>query len=83
MDVVEKYEILANGISIYTQNFAPEESFITACGANEATKRADVFSKVRHKDIFKRMFDLARCGQYLTIEDGEIANCRSANTTTR
>lgn len=33
MDAVEKYEILANSISIYTQNFGPEESFITACGA--------------------------------------------------
>ena len=73
MDAVEKYEILANGISIYTQNFAPEESFITACGANEATKRADVFSKVRHADIFKRKFDLARCGAYITIEEGDTA----------
>ena len=36
MNAVEKYEILANCISIYTQNFGPEESFLTACGANEA-----------------------------------------------
>lgn len=52
MDAVEKYEILTNGISIYTQNFAPEESFITACGVNESVKRADIFSRVRHKDVY-------------------------------
>ena len=70
MDAVEKYEILANGISIYTQNFAPEESFITACGANESTKRADVYSKVRHSDIFKRKFDLSRCGAFIPCPGG-------------
>ncbi|KAK8885983.1 hypothetical protein M9Y10_041442, partial [Tritrichomonas musculus] len=69
MDAVEKYEILANGISIYTQNFAPEESFITACGANETSKRADVFSKVRHKDIFHRRFHLAHCGNFILFRD--------------
>lgn len=72
MDAVEKYEILSNGISIYTQNFGPEESFITACGANEASKRSDVFSKVRHKDIFKRKFDLARCGSFIEFEEGVL-----------
>ena len=71
MDAVEKYEILSNGISIYTQNFGPEESFITACGANEATKRADIYSKVRHKDIFQRKFDLAHCGAYINIVENE------------
>ena len=71
MDAVEKYEILANGISIYTQNFGPEESFITACGANEVSKQADVFSKVRHKDVFQRKFDLARCGAFVTIDGGD------------
>ena len=61
MDAVEKYEILANGISVYTQNFAIEESFITACGANEETKRADIYSKVRHKDVWDHTFG-SRCG---------------------
>ena len=51
-DAVEKYEIVANGITIYTQNFACEESFLTACCANETTKRADIYSKARHKDIW-------------------------------
>ena len=67
MDSVEKYEILSNGISIYTQNFGPEESFITACGANETAKRADVFSKVRHKDVFNKKLDLARCGEFISV----------------
>ena len=67
MDAVEKYEILSNGISIYTQNFGPEESFLTACGANEASKRADVYSKVRHSDIFKHNAGLARCGAYIPV----------------
>ena len=52
-DAIEKYEILSNGNTIYTQNFACEESFLTACCANEVTKRADVYSKTRHKDIWK------------------------------
>ena len=51
-DAVEKYEIVANGITIYTQNFGCEESFLTACCANETTKRADIYSKARHKDIW-------------------------------
>ena len=67
MDSVEKYEILSNGISIYTQNFGPEESFLTACGANETAKRADVFSKVRHKDVFNKKLDLARCGEFVSL----------------
>ena len=29
-DAIEKYEICANGISIYTQSFAIEEGFLTA-----------------------------------------------------
>ena len=67
MDSVEKYEILSNGVSIYTQNYGPEESFLTGCGANETAKRADVFSKVRHKDIFNRNLDLARCGCFIDV----------------
>ncbi len=51
-DAVEKYEIVANGITIYTQNFGCEESFLTSCCANETTKRADIYSKARHKDIW-------------------------------
>ena len=63
MDAVEKYEILSNGISIYTQNFAPEESFITACTTNESVKRADAYSKVRHKDVWYQKH--AGCGAFV------------------
>ena len=52
-DSVEKYEIVSNGISIYTQNFAIEESFLTSCCDNELIKSADVYSKTRHKDVWK------------------------------
>ena len=68
MDAVEKYEILANGISIYTQNFAPEESFITSCGVNESVKRADIFSRVRHKDVYHQK--LPGCGCYIDWSNG-------------
>ena len=63
MDAVEKYEILSNGISIYTQNFAPEESFITSCTPNELVKKADVYSKVRHKDVWYQKH--AGCGAFI------------------
>ena len=60
-DAIEKYEIVANGMTIYTQNFGCEESFITACCSNEVTKRADIYSKARHKDIWKNTSG-NRCG---------------------
>ena len=41
MDAIEKYEIMANGISVYTQNNAIEESYITACGFPNAAKRCN------------------------------------------
>ena len=51
-DAIEKYEIVSNGNPIYTQNYGCEESFLTAVCANETTKRADIYSKARHKDIW-------------------------------
>lgn len=60
-DAVEKYEIVANGMTLYTQNFGCEESFLTACCANEVTKRADIYSKARHKDIWNDTHG-RRCG---------------------
>ena len=64
MDAIEKYEIMANGISIYTQNNAIEESFITGCSLPEAAKRANTFSRARHKDIFEHKWGCG-CGQYV------------------
>ena len=60
-DAIEKYELVANGQSIYTQNYGCEESFLTACCANETTKRADIYSKARHKDIWDNKCG-CRCG---------------------
>lgn len=60
-DAIEKYEIVANGITIYTQNYGCEESFLTACCSNETTKRADIYSKTRHKDVW-RQNEGCRCG---------------------
>ncbi len=53
MDAISQYQIVANGQSIYTQSNAIEESYITACGTTEMVKKVDVYSKVRHKDIWK------------------------------
>ena len=71
-DAVEKYEIVANGITIYTQNFACEESFLTACCANETTKRADIYSKARHKDIWNNK-EGCRCGFIVEWDNNTIA----------
>ena len=71
MDAVEKYEILANGISIYTQNNAIEESFVTACSMTDAIKKSNSFSHVRHKDIFNNKTG-SSCGRY--IDFGSINN---------
>jgi hypothetical protein len=57
MDAIEKYEIVANGIKKYTQNFAIEESFITNATGVEPAKKNDSFSKNRHKDIWDGSFD--------------------------
>jgi hypothetical protein len=51
-DAIEKYEIVANGITKYTQNFSPEESFITSSTVPESAMKNDGYSRVRHKDIW-------------------------------
>ena len=38
-------------IDTYTRNQAIEESFVTSCVSPESVQRADMFSKVRHKDV--------------------------------
>lgn len=78
MDVIEKYEILANGVVIYTQNFAPEESFITASGNNEVVKRADVYSKVRHKDIWGLKYG-SKCGCVVELNNTDTTYPPGAN----
>jgi hypothetical protein len=51
-DAIEKYEILANGISIYTQNNAIEESYIMNCASTDNMRECDVYSKVIHEHIW-------------------------------
>ena len=71
-DAIEKYEIVANGMTVYTQNNACEESFLTACCSNEVTKRADIYSKARHKDVWNKKCG-SRCGTIIAIPDKTTA----------
>jgi hypothetical protein len=68
MDAIESYQIIVNGQSIYTQNYAIEESYITGLAATEAVKRTDVFSKTRHSDVWKKK-STVRTGALLEIAD--------------
>jgi hypothetical protein len=70
MDAIESYSIVVNGQSIYTQNYAIEESFITACATTDAVKRADVYSKARHSDIWKDA-DTFRSGTTVAFDDDD------------
>ena len=72
-DSVGAYQIIANGRQIYTQDNAHNESFITSCGATEAVKKVDIFSKARHKDVWKRA-DTIKSGAIITFDN------RTANT---
>ena len=69
MNAIEKYEIMANGISIYTQNNAIEESFITSCSLPESAKRGNTFSIARHKDVFDHKWGCG-CGRYVDFSSG-------------
>ena len=73
MDSVATYQILANGRSIYTQDNAHNEAFITGCGATEAVKKVDVFSKARHADVWKRA-DTVKSGAIIDFRGGIDAN---------
>jgi hypothetical protein len=44
MDSIESYQIFVNGQSVYTQNYAIEESFITSLATPDAVKKTDIFS---------------------------------------
>nr|WP_279080279.1 hypothetical protein [Catenibacterium mitsuokai] len=67
-DAIEKYEIFANGISIYQQTYSLEESFITSSGYVEALKKSDGYSKTRHKDIWKQSYGY-KSGKVLDLVD--------------
>jgi hypothetical protein len=51
MDAIEPYQIIVKGQSIYTQNYAIEESYITNLASTDMVKKTDVFSKARHIDV--------------------------------
>lgn len=53
MDVVEQYQIVANGTNIYTQSNATEESFITSLATTDGVKSSDIFSKAKFNDVWK------------------------------
>lgn len=53
MDIVEQYQLVANGQAFYTQSNAIEESYVTGLGSTEAVKSVDCWSKTRHKDVWK------------------------------
>ena len=72
LDAISSYQIYANGRQIYSQDSAHEESFITSCGATETIKTVDIFSKARHKDIWKRA-DTVKSGAIINM-DGIGAN---------
>ena len=65
-DAIEKYEICANGISVYTQSFAIEEGYLTACGNTEAAKRSRPFEIARHSDLWQGKF-YGKCGTAVDV----------------
>lgn len=70
----EKYELVHNGETIYTQNNAIEEGYITNCGIDEKTKRKDFYSKALHKMVWKEYVG-PRCGvtiDWSVVKDNHI-----------
>jgi hypothetical protein len=63
-DSIEKYEILSNGITIYTQNYAIEESYILNCASTDNMRKCDLYSKVIHEHLWKEEF-LDTCGTWV------------------
>jgi hypothetical protein len=72
MDAIESYQIIVNGQSIYMQNYAIEESYITSLATTEAVKRTDVYSKTRHQDVWANKFTI-RNGYVIEIPDSGFA----------
>ncbi len=66
---IEQYQLVANGQVIYTQSNAVEEGYVTMLGISESVKKADVFSHVRHADVWDNV-DTIRTG---AIVSGALA----------
>ena len=52
MDIVDQYQLVANGQAFYSQSFAIEESYITGLATTEQVKAVDPYSKIRHEDVW-------------------------------
>ena len=65
-DAIEKYEICANGIAVYTQSFAIEEGYILSCSNVETVKKSRPFETTRHKDIWNGHFN-GKCGRAIDV----------------
>jgi hypothetical protein len=55
MDSIAQYQLFVDGNLTHSQTNAIEESYITGCACTEEVKRADVFSKTRHEDVWNRI----------------------------
>ena len=51
-DIVDQYQLVANGQAFYSQSFAIEESYITGLATTEQVKSVDPYSKTRHQDVW-------------------------------
>jgi hypothetical protein len=63
-DAIEKYEIIANGTTIYTQNNAIEESYVMNCASTDNMRKCDLYSRVSHEHIWNQQF-MATCGTWV------------------
>ena len=54
MHAISQYQIISNGVSIYDQSHAMEESYITSLATPDTVIERDVFSKCSMKGIHKR-----------------------------
>ena len=52
MNIVDQYQLVANGQAFYSQSFAIEESYITSLATTEQVKAVDPYSKTRHEDVW-------------------------------
>jgi hypothetical protein len=68
MDAIESYQTIVNGQSLYTQNYAIEESYITNLASTDAVKRTDVFPKANHTDVWNNV-DTVRTGALVKFYD--------------
>jgi hypothetical protein len=72
LDEIESYQIIGKGQSIYTQNYAIDESYITALATTEAVKRTDIFSKTWHSDVWAGK-NTIRTGALVVLPDTATA----------